>query len=183
MSRKHPSENKTNVKVSQQFPLNARKKNVAAAIISLNFKLAFCPIIWLPEDLHCEQNFKQAERTFEDPGVCTLQVTAMGRHYLTPGRRTLPPAKGLLHLDVWVFPSVFKAVSVFYKPLEHFKSPSSTNSKRNPGNKQMNKNILHFHVKHLDLAGAEAHTPQRINWNNQRAWFNLFRSFQINTRL
>lgn len=58
--------------------------------------------------------------TFEDPGVCTLQVTAMGRQHLTPGRRTLPPAKGLLDPDMWVFPSVFKAVSIFYKLLEHF---------------------------------------------------------------
>lgn len=63
-----------------------------------------------------------------------VQVTAMGRYHLRPGR-TLPPAKGLHDLDKLVLPSVFKTVSTAYKSPEHLKSPSSANSKRNPGNK------------------------------------------------
>lgn len=94
-----------------------------------------------------------------------VQVTVMGRYHLISGRRTLPLAKGLHDLGMWVLPSVFKTMSILYKSLEHLKSPSSANSKRNPGDKRMNKNILHFHMKHLDEVGVEAHIPQRGNWN------------------
>ena len=64
-----------------------------------------------------------------------VQVTVMGRHHLRPGRRTLPPAKGLHDLDKRVLPSVFKTVSTAYKSPERLKSPSPANSKKNPGNK------------------------------------------------
>lgn len=107
-----------------------------------------------------------------------VQVTVMGRYHLTPGRTTLPPAKGLHDLDMWVLPSVFKTVSTLYKSLEHFESPSSANSKRNPGNKQMNKNILPFHMEHLDRVRIEVHSPQRGNWNNHCACFNQFMSLK-----
>lgn len=160
------------------------EKNIAAAIISVNFKLAFCPIIWFPEDIYCEQNFKQAERTFEGPGVCTCTSNCKGRYHLTPGRRTLPPDKGLHDdLGMWVLPSVFKTVSILYKSLAHLKSPSSTNSKRNPGDKQMNKNILYFHIEHLKDVGVEVHTPQRRNSNNWCARFSQFRSLKKNKLL
>lgn len=126
------------------------EKNAAAAIISLNSKLAFCPIIWFPEDIYCEQNFKQEERTYEDPGVCTCTSNWNGKVPSHTWQRDTATCQSLHDLDMWVLPSVFKVESILYKSTEHFKSPSSANSKRNPGNKQMNKNILHFHMKHLD---------------------------------
>lgn len=92
-----------------------------------------------------------------------VQVTVMRRYHLTSSRKTLPLVKGLHDLGMWVLPSVFKTVSIHHKSLEHLKSSSSANSMKNPGDKQINKNILDFHMKHLDEVGVEVQNPQRGN--------------------